>query len=395
MRVVIGAVGGTCATDCVNNGGSPISARNPPCNSNLNTFTHPFKPNASSPEAAKPTACGLYNHLLNPKSGVRAKWPHLRFVLSIGGWYDSNFFTAATSAKYRKSFVNSIVKYVVAFGFDGVDFDWEYPGFEHGGEPLPGGAKKGDPEDITDCAKETCQDPGRNNDGASYAAFLTEIRAAFTKEQARTNRAESYIMSMAGPAGQDKLDKLNLHTMCKALDFVNVMTYDMHGSFDALTNHQAPLKCKPLPGQTTCYSVDNAITAYIKGGCRSDQLNVGIPFYAHQYDQVPKGASSKLPGLYQNHTGPTEGTCQRTPGECVPTYEAEGKQWAATRHWDEESGAVYSYDGNKLYSYDDKQSIGVKSKYIKQKNLGGFMYWYIGGDSEDNTLLNLLHNGLN
>jgi GH18 family chitinase len=34
-------------------------------------------------------------------------------------------------------------QFVEAFDWDGVDFDWEYPGFEHGGEPLPGMPKKG------------------------------------------------------------------------------------------------------------------------------------------------------------------------------------------------------------------------------------------------------------
>ena len=69
----IGAKGGTCMTDCENNGGSPVSPRNPACNSNLNTFTHAYKPNASSPDPAIPMACGLYNHILNPKTGVKVR----------------------------------------------------------------------------------------------------------------------------------------------------------------------------------------------------------------------------------------------------------------------------------------------------------------------------------
>jgi GH18 family chitinase len=55
------------------------------------------------------------------------------------------------------------VKFAEAFEWDGVDFDWEYPGFEHGGEPLPGMPKKGDPENCNNCNTTTSQGPTRNN----------------------------------------------------------------------------------------------------------------------------------------------------------------------------------------------------------------------------------------
>ena len=190
--------------------------------------------------------------MLNPTNGVRGKYPHIQMVISIGGWYDSNFFSPATSDKYRASFVKSVVAYVTAFGWDGVDFDWEYPGFEHQGEPLPGMPKKGDPENLDNCATTTCQYPGRKDDPTNYAKFLAEVKAALAVEQKARNRKEPYIISMAGPAGQDKLDKLDLKSMCESLTYVNVMTYDMHGSFDAATNHQSPLRCKPASGQDFC-----------------------------------------------------------------------------------------------------------------------------------------------
>jgi hypothetical protein len=99
MAPYIGApsAGGSCNTECINNGGSPISARRPPCNANLNQFTHPWAQNSSAKVEAT-TVCGLYNRLLNPTNGVRAKYPHLRMIISIGGWYDSNFFTIPPSS---------------------------------------------------------------------------------------------------------------------------------------------------------------------------------------------------------------------------------------------------------------------------------------------------------
>ena len=171
----------------------------------------------------------------------------------------------------------------------------------------------------------------------------------------------------------------------------------MHGSFDSITNHQTPMKCKVLPGSKVdyCYSVENAVEYYLSQGCRADQLHVGVPFYAHQYDAVSKGPNASLPGLYQNFSGPSESTCQQFPSQCVPTYKAQGSTWAANTHWDEESQASYAYDGSRFFSFDDKRSIAAKSDYIKKKSLGGFMYWFVGGDSTSNELLTALHDGLN
>jgi GH18 family chitinase len=385
--------GGSCIQGCVNNGGSPVSARVPPCNANLNQFTHPWKQNSSTQKVESTTVCGLYNRLLNPKNGVRAKWPHLRMMISIGGWYDSNFFSPATSDKYRASFIKSVVKFVAAFDWDGVDFDWEYPGFEHEGEPLPGMPKVGDPENCNNCNTTKCQYTERNQDGERYAKFLTEVKAALAVEQKARNRKDEYIISMAGPGGQDKLEKLDLVTMCKAFTYINVMTYDMHGSFDSITNHQSPMKCVPDAGKDYCYSVEGIIQAYLDGGCKAEQLHIGVPTYAHMYDKVAKG-DGPLPGLYQNFSGPSESVCQKTPSECVPTYKKDGAMWAANKHWDNVSQASYAYDGSTFYSFDDVQSIGAKTAYLKEKGLGGFMYWFIGGDDASNTILTTMSNGL-
>ena len=408
MAPYIGAgdAGASCNAGCVNNGGSPVSTRTPQCNANLNTFTHPaatpIDPTTQKPTGpAKPLVCGMYNQLLNPKTGVRSKYPNIKFVISIGGWYDSNFFSFAVSEKYRKNFVDSVVKYVVAFGFDGVDFDWEYPAFEHGGEPAPGAPKKNDPESVTDCTIDTCQAPSRKDDAANFAKFLTDLRAGFDLVKGKypppaKDLKGEYIISMAGPAGKDKITKLDLKRMCTAMSYINIMTYDMHGTYDAKTNHQSPIYCQTGSANGNppdfCYSVDNAVQLYIKGGCRPDQLNLGVPFYAHMYDQVSKGPDATLPGLYQNHTGPSEQICQTKPDACVPTWKSQGSKWENMKNWDASSQAIFSYDSadNNFYSYDNLQSIAAKRAYANNKKTGGFMYWFIGADDPTNTLFNAL-----
>jgi hypothetical protein len=85
----IGAKGSgtTCDTECFNSGGSP-TGRTPSCTGSLDTFTHPTQETGNWSAPYYPTACGLYNRFLNKKTGVAAKYPHLRWVLSVGGWYD-------------------------------------------------------------------------------------------------------------------------------------------------------------------------------------------------------------------------------------------------------------------------------------------------------------------
>jgi chitinase len=70
--------------------------------------------------------------------------PKLQVWLSIGGWTFSDNGTStqpvlgniARSAANRQTFANNLVKFMLAYGFDGVDIDWEYPGApDRGGQP--------------------------------------------------------------------------------------------------------------------------------------------------------------------------------------------------------------------------------------------------------------------
>jgi len=63
--------------------------------------------------------------------------PATKVALSIGGWYDSNYFSAAVSEKHRINFAKSAARTADAFGFDRVDYDWEYPTVEHCDEDIP------------------------------------------------------------------------------------------------------------------------------------------------------------------------------------------------------------------------------------------------------------------
>lgn len=71
----------------------------------------------------------------------------------------------------------------------------------------------------------------------------------------------------------------------------------------------------------------------------------------------------------------------------LPTY---------TRYWDDQSKVPFIYNPSTTIwiSYDDKQSIEIKSDYIKREKLAGAMFWELSGD-RDSELISVTFNNLN
>ena len=70
-----------------------------------------------------------------------------------------------------------------------------------------------------------------------------------------------------------------------------------------------------------------------------------------------------------------------------------------TEQWDDEAKvpwlSVRSEDGKPLFalSYENPRSVDIKAQYIKEKGLGGAMFWDYSGD-DDNQLATQLADSL-
>ncbi len=66
-------------------------------------------------------AKGNYNLLFQ----LRKEYPHLRVLLSIGGYsWSGNFAPVIGDSTKRQAFIDSAIDLIVQYGFDGLDVDW-------------------------------------------------------------------------------------------------------------------------------------------------------------------------------------------------------------------------------------------------------------------------------
>jgi chitinase len=58
-------------------------------------------------------------------------------------------------------------------------------------------------------------------------------------------------------------------------------------------------------------------------------------------------------------------------------------------YWDEVAKAPYLYNPAKklFFTYDDKRSLELKTKYVIDNKLGGIMFWHLGHDTYTDGLL--------
>ncbi|KAJ1516140.1 hypothetical protein HMI55_002892 [Coelomomyces lativittatus] len=340
----------------------------------------------------KPKVCGQINHILNKLPHVA---PNSYVLFTIGGWYDSNYWTKAVSPNYVHQFITSIISWLNALPFDGVDINWEHPGYEHEGQPMPGRSMvKGNPDFIRNCKDTKCDEEGRVTDTDNLLVFIEQLRkklyTAGVNSMGLTRHGTPYQISIAVSAIPAVTHAWNISKICRLVDRINLMTYDYTGGWSPRTGHQSALysaerNCKSESGE---FSVECSVDFWIRNGCPREKIIIGVPSYARIFKNVSFGDNPEFPGYHQAHSGLETQTIQG--------YQKILQDPEFRHYWDENAKASFSYSQTKseFATYDTQKGVQEKAKWVKANRLGGMMIWKMGEDDPNNHLIRTARNEL-
>lgn len=139
-----------------------------------------------------------------------------KVLLSLGGWTDSSgdkYSRLVSNGSNRRKFVIGVVSFLRKHGFKGLHFDWNYPV----------------------CWQSNCK-KGPASDKPNFTKLMQELYAEFNKQ------SPPLILAAAISGYKEVIDvSYDLSALGKVLDFISVMTYDYHGSWERKTGHVSPL----------------------------------------------------------------------------------------------------------------------------------------------------------
>ncbi|XP_078403907.1 acidic mammalian chitinase-like [Cetorhinus maximus] len=287
-------------------------------------------------------------------NSIKNKNENLKTLLSIGGWnFGTQKFSAMVStSENRQIFINSVIKFLRGFGFDGLDIDWEYPGTQN---------------------------------KHFFTLLAQEMVAAFEAEAKSTGKPRM-LLSAAVPAGMALIEmSYEVSQLGQYLDFFNVMTYDYHGSGSIVTGENSPLY--PLPNNnhyTNLYFNVNFTMNYWRiQGAPSEKLNIGFATYGHTFKLTTSdtgiGAPSGGPGPPGPYTRAT-GT--------LAYYEICTMLKTGTSEWDAPQMVPYGYKGDVWVGYDNERSFADKAEWLTKNNFGGAMVWTLAMDDFSGAFCN-------
>lgn len=271
---------------------------------------------------------------------LKKKHRNLKTLLSIGGWTASQngkFAGSVATDAQRQKFASSVVKLMGDWGMDGIDIDWEYP--------------------------------ATASEAKDFVELLKVCRKALDNFALDNEQNYHYLMTVATAAGRQHYEKLEISAMDPYLDAWHLMAYDYAGSWDNTTGHQANLWPSQSNPESTKFNTNDAVLDYIKAGVVPDKIVLGLPLYGRSF--------ANTEGLGKPYQGLGTGTIERGIWlyRDLPQPKAEVKV-------DKEAGAAWSYDEHtkELVTYDTPESATLKADYIKDKGLGGAVFWEASGD---------------
>jgi chitinase len=295
--------------------------------------------------------------LFSQFTAVKKSNPGLKTVIALGGWtFNDNgtatqpvFSDMVSSSASRAKFIKKLFAFMRQYAFDGVDFDWEYPGATDRG--------------------------GRPDDGKNFVTFLKEL------DEANKKQPMHYVVSFTVPTSFWYLRHFDLKAV-DYVDFVNVMSYDLHGIWDS-TN---PIGNK-IYGHSNLTEIRLALDLFWRNSVKPAKLNLGLGFYGRSF-QLSNSACYQPGCSFKGGAAP--GPCSANSGTLTyKEIQAIIKQHKIKPYHDKEAAVKYiTWNNDQWVSYDDKETFKAKIDFANKQGLGGLLIWAIDQDTDDLEALN-------
>ena len=251
----------------------------------------------------------------------------VKTLISIGGWAetgghfdtegnrvaDGGFYTMTTNADGSvnhaaiEKFANSAVDMMKKYKFDGLDIDYEYPTSMAGA---------GNPDD------KAFSESRRPYLMRSYHELMRVLRAKV--DAASAADGVHYMLTIAAPSSAYLLRGMETMAITQYLDYVNIMSYDLHGAWNDHVGHNAALYDTGKDSELAAWNVYGTEAYggigylntdwayhYFRGSMPAGRINIGVPYYTRGWQGVTGGEN----GLWGKAALPNQSECAAGTGE--------------------------------------------------------------------------------